>query len=155
MPAFSDSSAILIDVNKINGKFGTFVRITNYSEFKTLEFEVFVHSPLSSSWESLGKKILPDIDDYADFGKRYLNLKDYRYFAIVPISDNGSEYQYGIEKQDGRLDVDIYTRGAFMTSIKGSAYEFVITDKLVLPGSNDKIRVYNKSSKSTVPRILW
>lgn len=56
MPAFSDSSAILIDVNKINGKFGTFVRITNYSEFKTLEFEVFVHSPLSSSWKSLGKK---------------------------------------------------------------------------------------------------
>ena len=111
MPKFEDATAVLVDINAINGKFNSFIRLTNYSKFPDIKFDVFVHSPLTSTWELLGNAMLPGFEAEVDLGKKFPNLSLYRYFAIVPKSDSKSEYQYKMEKKMGRLDVSIFTKG--------------------------------------------
>jgi hypothetical protein len=63
MPAFSDNSALLIDAREVSDKFGNGskvigfnFKIVNYSKYKSVQFEVFVHSPLTQNGRALVKK---------------------------------------------------------------------------------------------------
>ncbi|MBO6050826.1 MAG: hypothetical protein J6P65_02450 [Bacteroidales bacterium] len=154
LPEFHDKDAQLIDMNNIKGNFGSFIRVTNYSKFKGIEFEVFVHSPISSSWESLGTNRLAGFDDDVAFGKQYPNLKLYRYFAIVPKSESKAEYQYKIEKKMGRLDVSIFNQDANINATPLPSHPianaYVFTDKKIPQGSKENIRLYNMTSTATV-----
>ena len=89
MPSFENVYAIIIDRNAIDNigvavpSYGNTIRLYNCT-FQSVEYEVFVHSPISSSWESLGKTVLHCFDSYVEYGNRYPKLKNYRYFAFVP-----------------------------------------------------------------------
>lgn len=159
MPTYLDNSAQVIDMNNIKGNFSSFIRITNYSKFNGIEFEVFVHSPISSSWESLGKNRLAGFDDDVAFGKQYPNLKLYRYFAIVPKSDSKAEYQYKIEKKMGRLDVTIFNKDAdiYATPLPTHPIQnaYVFTDRKIPNGSKENIRLYNMSSTPLVSVTVY
>lgn len=154
MPDFQDKYAQLIDMQNIKGNFSSFIRITNYSKFNEIEFEVFVHSPISSSWESLGTNSLAGFDDVVAFGKQYPNLKFYRYFAIVPKSESKAEYQYKIEKKMGRLDVAIFSKDANINATPMPSHpivnSYVFTDNKIPNGSKENIRLYNMTSTPTV-----
>lgn len=159
MPTFSDKSALLVDVNSVDGKFSSFVRITNYSKFNSIEFEVFVHSPLTSSWESLGKASLPGFDSDADFGKKYPNLSQYRYFAVQPKSDTKSDYQYKIEKRGGRLDVQVFTKGDNVNEKPMPHHAapgvFVFTNRLIPGGATENIRLQNMTSQQSISVVVF
>lgn len=159
MPTFEDNSAQLIDMSTFDGKFCSFVRITNYSKYKSIEFEVFVHSPLSSSWESLGTASLPGFDADADYGKKYPNLNQYRYFAILPKSDSKSGYLYKIEKKGGRLDVQVFTKGDNVNEkplpYHDSPGVYVFTDRLIPGGAKENIRLQNMTSQLSISVVVF
>lgn len=154
MPKFEDATAVLVDINAINGKFSSFIRLTNYSKFPDIKFEVFVHSPLTSSWESLGNAILPGFEAEVNLGKKFPNLSLYRYFVIVPKSDSKSEYQYKIEKKMGRLDVSIFTKGVNTEEkplpFHKTPFAYVFTEKQIPHGANENIRLYNMTSQQSI-----
>lgn len=159
MPKFEDKTAVLVDINAVNGKFSSFIRLTNYSKFPNLKFEVFVHSPLTSSWESLGNATLPSFEAEADMGKKFPNLSLYRYFAIVPKSDSKSEYQYKIEKKMGRLDVSIFTKGANMEEkplpFHNTPFAYVFTNKQIPHSAKENIRLYNMTSQQSISATVF
>lgn len=159
MPNFNDNSVQLIDMNTIDGKFSSLVRITNYSKYKSIEFEVFVHSPLSSSWESLGKASLPGFDTDADYGKKYPNLNQYRYFAILPKSDSKYDYQYKIEKKGGRLDVQVFTKGDDVNELPLPYHDasgvYVFTNRLIPGGATENIRLQNMTSQQSISVVVF
>lgn len=159
MPSFGDESAVLIDVNKIDGRFNSFICITNYSKYKEIAFEVFVHSPISSSWESLGKSSLPGFESKANYGKKNTNLKLYRYFAVVPMIDSKFDYQYKIEKKFGRLEISIFTKNANVDEQPLPYHDaqgvYVFIDKQIPNGAKKGIRLQNMTSSQIVSVVLY
>jgi len=159
MPTFHDNSALLIDMNSIEGKFNSVVRITNYSKYRSIEFEVFVHSPLSSSWETLGNVSLSGFESEASFGRKYPNLNQYRYFAVLPKSDSKSDYQYKIGKKAGRLDVQVFTKGDDINE-KPLPYHdasgvYVFTNRLIPGGATENIRCLNMTSQQSISVVIF
>lgn len=153
-PVFEKSSAFVIDVFEGKGKFSSYVQITNYSQYASIKFEVYVHSPLTSSWESLGTQELRGFDDDVDFGKKYPDLGAYRYFAIVPINSGNNEYQYKIEKKLGRLDVSIWDAGADVNAqplpFYNSPTAYVFTSKLIPNGAKENVSLENMTPKELI-----
>ncbi len=156
MPTFDNPKAILIDKNSIEGKSSaSIVRIVNYSQFKQIEIEVFVHSPLSSKWESLGTKKVAGFDTDVNFGKKYPQLSQYRYFAIVPKSiNNKDDMQYKIEKKGGKLLVSLFNPRANIYAAPLPYHEspnaYVLTKKMLPRDANEDVILINMTATSVV-----
>ncbi len=159
MPAFDNPQAVLIDKNNVDGRSASIVRITNYSKFRSIEFEVFVHSPLTSSWESLGVQRVSGFDTDVKFGQQYPNLEQYRYFAVVPKSVNKNDLQYKIEKKGGKLDVSLFNQGVDMYAEPLPFHEasnaFVFTKDLLPHGAKENICLENKTSNTIVSVSIY
>lgn len=159
MPAFDNPQAVLIDKNKVDGRSASIVRITNYSKFRSIEFEVFVHSPLTSSWESLGIQRVSGFDTDVKFGQQYPQLGQYRYFAVVPKSANKDDLQYKIEKKGGRLQITLFNPGVDMYAEPLPFHEapnaFVFNKDLLPDDSNENICLQNMTSNQVVSVIIF
>lgn len=159
MPAFSDNSALMIDARTVSDKFGNGskvagfnVKIVNYSKYKSVQFEVFVHSPLTQKWESLGNETLPGFDADANFGKKFQDLGMYRYFAVV--TKDASKYDFKVEKGMAKIEILVYTKGADMTQQPLPYHEasnaYVFISKKLPRGAGENIRMINNSSQQTL-----
>ena len=159
MPTFSDNSALLIDARKVSDKFGNGskvigfnFKIVNYSKYKSVQFEVFVHSPLTQKWESLGKETLPGFDADATFGKKFPDLGMYRYYAVVTKEAN--KYDLKVDKGMAKIEILVYTKGADMTQpplpYHDASNAYVFTSKKLPRGANENIRMLNNSSLQTL-----
>ena len=159
MPAFNDNTALMIDARNVSDKFGNGskvvgfnVKIVNYSKYKSIPFEVFVHSPLTQKWESLGNETLPGFDADANFGKKFQDLGMYRYFAVV--TKEASKYDFKVEKGMAKIEIQVYTKGADMTQqplpyhdVSGA---YVFTSKKIPRGANENIRMVNNSTQQAL-----
>lgn len=110
--------------------------------------------PLTFSWESLGTDELKGFDDDKDYGKKFQNLNQYRYFAIVPINAGTNQYQYKIEKNLGRLDVSIFDADADVNAkplpYHSSPLAYVFTSKQIPNGAKENISLVNMTSKNLI-----
>ncbi len=160
MPSFDNPEAILIDKNNVDGKSSaSMVHITNYSKYRTLEFEVFVHSPLSSSWESLGTQKVSGFDTDIKFGKKYPQLKAHRYFAVVPKSVKKDDLQYKMVKKNGDLNIYLFNLGVDIYAEplpyheKENAFVF---NKNIMPGdANEDVILTNMTSNAVVSITVY
>ena len=164
MPSFENKDAIIIDRNTINNigiaipSYGNFIRIYNCT-FQNVEYEVFVHSPISSSWESLGKADLHCFDSYVECGYWYPKLKNYRYFAFVAKSDHDTKCQYKAEKRNGLLCLSVFPKGADVNKdplppIEDKPNAYVLSNRF-LYGADENIRLYNMTSSSLITVIIF
>lgn len=152
-PPFNDEKALVIDKNKVKGTFYSIIQLTNYSKFQGIEFEVFVHSPITLQWESLGVSRLPGFDADAKFGNNFPKLHLYRYFAVLPKNGYENDYQYKVQVRLGRIDVDIFTKGDNI-DVEPLPYHnapnvYVFTKKLVPNGAKENLRLTNKTTVLT------
>lgn len=164
MPAFSDNSALMIDARTVSDKFGNGskvvgfnVKIVNYSKYKSVQFEVFVHSPLTQQWESLGKETLPGFDADANFGKKFPDLGMYRYFAVV--TKDTDKYDFKVEKGMAKIEILVYTKGSDMTHqplpFHNAPNAYVFTSKKLPRGASENIRMTNSSSQQMLNIGVW
>ena len=160
MPEGPSSNSFVFDSFELKGQNPTKVCVINYTTYRSVSFEIFVHSAITKQWESLGKANLRAFADRTEIGQKYKNLSKMRYFAIVPAEkDAGNEYLFNPAKKQTRLvkaplfieirkpddDLNMTPKPVF-----NEPHSYVLAESEIPDDSDENISLINMTSIPTI-----
>ncbi len=160
MPDGPSKNAFVFDATDLKGKGISKIRVINYTEYRNITFEVFVHSAATKQWDSLGKANLRAFADRTDVGNKYPSLGKMRYFAIVPSEkEAGNNYLFNPTKSRGKvanapllLEVRRPEDGLDMTPkpVLNEPHSYVLAESEIPDDSDENISVINRTSAQAI-----
>lgn len=160
MPEDPSENAFVFDATYLKGKGISKIRVINYTEYRNITFEVFVHSAATRQWDSLGKANLRAFADRTDVGMKYPSLGKMRYFAIVPAEkDAQNNYLFNPAKSRGKvangpllLEVRRPEDGLDMTPkpVFNEPHSYVLAESEIPDDSDENISVINRTSVQAI-----